>query len=124
MMNWKEIGGLHVVAKLDQILGRWFGVELIYIDQHFKIQSRHLEKNHSFRNHLMKVVMSMKYGYEYLGQDLEKLAEELVESPSNTLVFDSFFPQVKMMASKILIDGEFMGAIIAYPWLNDSITSQ
>ncbi|HAZ12778.1 MAG TPA: nitrogen fixation protein NifA [Bdellovibrionales bacterium] len=124
MMNWKEISSLHVVAKLDQILGRWFGVELIYIDQHFKIQSRHLEKNHSFRNHLMKVVMSMKYGYEYLGQDLEKLAEELVESPSSTMIFNSFFPQVKMMASKILIDGEFMGAIIAYPWLNDSITSQ
>ncbi len=41
MISWNDIGGLQVVSKLDEILKKWFGVELFYPDASNKIRSKH-----------------------------------------------------------------------------------
>ena len=46
MINWKEISELHVITKLEEIINKWFGVELLYSDSHCKVRSGHQEKNH------------------------------------------------------------------------------
>lgn len=123
MINWKDLSDLHVISKLEEILGKWYGAELLFTDSHCKIRSHHLEKDYTFRNHFMKIQMEMKFGYEYLGQDIEKVSELLQESPQNTIQFDTFFPNVKGFASKIEVDGEYLGSVISYPHIHENISS-
>lgn len=124
MINWKEISGLHVIAKLEQILGDWFGVEQIYTDIHYKIQSKHLEKDHPFKSQFMKVVMGLQHGYDLIGQDIEKVSDAIAESNDQVIVFDTFFKHVKAVVAKVDIEGEFFGTVFAYPFVMDSVTDQ
>ena len=48
MINWQDMGKLHVVSKLEAILGKWFGVEMFYTDAHGKMWSHHADKNFPF----------------------------------------------------------------------------
>lgn len=122
MIDWKEMSDLHVVAKLEEILNKWWGVEMFWTDLNYKIRSKHLDKDYSFKNHFMKVQLGMSYGYEYMGQDIEKVTDGLRENTGAHTVFDSFFKHVKGVASKVIVDGEYLGTVFAYPFVMDSFT--
>ena len=125
MIKWKEMSSLHAINKLQNILGKWFGVEVFYTDTHYKVQSDHLDENYSLYNHFMKLQREMKFGHEYLEQDIEKITDLLAEKPAGgTIFFESFFPHVKGIASKVIFEGEYLGTVIAYPFVDESITSE
>lgn len=122
MINWKEMSNLHVVSRLEDILSRWFGVEQFFVDNHYKIRSKHLDKDYEFKNHFMKLQLQLAHGYNFLGQDLEKITEQLLESDETHIVFDSFFHNVKGVASKVIVDGVQEGVVFAYPFVSDGLT--
>ena len=123
MINWKTIGDLHVIQKLEQIVERWFGVELFYTDEHGRIQSNLFDKNYEFSNHFMKVQMHSNHGHQYLTQDVERALEHFATCEDESWFFDSFFSGVKMVASKIVVEGEFQGIAFAYPFVMDDFCS-
>src|SRR5690606_36309972 len=119
------IQNLHIITKMESILSNWFGTELFWTDVHGKIHSGHLDKDDSFKSHFMKVQLrDMKYGYEYLTQDIERATEAVVDSKEGRVVVESFFKGVWAVCSKVEIEGEYVGAVLAYPFLKDSITSK
>ncbi len=122
MINWNELNGLHVISKLEEILNKWFGVEVIFADVHFKIRSAHMDKDFVHKNHFFKVQMSLKNGYEIVSGDIEKVSESLSGGKEATIVCESVFPHVKVIASKIEVGGEFLGTVFAYPFVLDTIT--
>ena len=122
MINWNEIRELHVISRLEQIIKKWFGVEIFYTDEHYKIRSRLLEKDYEFNSHFLKIQMKMGHGYDVLVQDIEKVTDLLNEVGESTVVFDSFFPNVKGVASRISVDGVYCGTVFAYPFFESSIT--
>lgn len=122
MIKWEEIKGLHVISKLEEILGKWFGVEQFYTDTHYKVRSNHLEKDFDFKSHFMKVQMNMPHGYDWLCQDIEKVSDHVMNLEENWYVFDSFIPHIKGVATKVIIDGQFQGCVFAYPFVSDSTT--
>ncbi|OUR93741.1 hypothetical protein A9Q84_19965 [Halobacteriovorax marinus] len=124
MINWKEISGLHVISKLEEILGKWFGVEQVYSDMHYKIRSGHIDKGHEFKNHFLKVQMQMSHGYNYIGQDIEKVTDTLEGESEDAKSFDTFFKHVKGVGAKIEVDGEILGTVFAYPFISSSITEE
>lgn len=124
MIKWEEIKGLHVIQKLEEILGKWFGVEQFYIDTHYKVRSNQLEKDYEYKNHFYKVQMGLNHGYDFLCQDIEKAYEQIAESDSDCLVFESFFPHVKGVVAKVSVDGEVLGSVMAYPFVSDDITEK
>ena len=72
MMNWQDIKKLHVVSKLEGILGKWFEVDLMFMDSYGKLQSDHLQNSFLFKSHFMKVQMQMPYGMDFLSEDIEQ----------------------------------------------------
>lgn len=122
MINWKDLKGLHVISKLEEILNKWFGVEVIYTDAHYKIRSAHADKDYAFKNHFFKVEMEMPHGYDYITNDIERACDEMYHNKTQLMVCDSFFPGVKMIASKIEVDGERMGTVFAFPFVYDTFT--
>lgn len=121
MINWKEMKNLLVISKLSEILYKWYGTELIWTDAQAKIQSGHLDKDHEYKNDFFKVQMEMPHGHDLINHDIEKVAELLKEGKDQTVIFDSFFPHVNGVASRVVVDGEYMGTVIAYPFFSGSI---
>lgn len=117
MINWKEMKNLHVISKLSEILHKWYGTELIWSDAHGKIKSSHLEKNYELRSPFFKSQLSMPHGHEFLHQDLEKTTDFLKGHKDASYICDSFFKHVKGVASKVIVDGEYMGTVFAYPFV-------
>jgi transcriptional regulator with PAS, ATPase and Fis domain len=124
MINWKDIGGLHVIAKLDEILGKWFGVEQFFTDTHGKIQTGHIEKDFKFKSQFMHVQMQMAHGYDFVSQDIEAVNDRFATEPKSTIVFDTYFKFVKGVACKVEVGGEFLGTVFAYPFLPTSTTEE
>ncbi len=122
MINWNELNGLHVISKLEEILNKWFGVEVLFADAHYKIRSGHMEKDFTHRNHFFKVQMALKSGYEMITADIESVSDQLVSNKDQVMVCNSMFPHIKIIASKIEVSGEFLGTVFAYPFILDSTT--
>lgn len=123
MIDWKTIKDLHANKKLEEIIGKWFGVDIFYTDRHGNIHSNIFDKDYAFVSHLFKVQSHLTYGKEFLTQDIERGLEKLNEAEGQSFYFDSFFPHVRMIAAKIEAEGEFLGAVFAYPYVTDQITS-
>ena len=125
MINWNEMKSLHVVAKLEQILNRWYGVELFWADARNRIQSGHMEKGHEFKNQFFKVQMEMAVGQEFLTSDIEKATEYFQSnSDKRSYIYESFFGHVNVIASKVEIDGEFLGTVFAFPFVSAKLTKE
>lgn len=125
MINWDSASRLHVINKIEEILARWFGVEVFYCDQHGKLRSMHFNKDFPIKSHLFKVQMSMTSGHTLLTEDLERLTETLKNSEdANVVLFESFFSNIYGLASKILIDGDYVGSVFVYPFIFDSATTK
>jgi two-component system response regulator HupR/HoxA len=124
MIDWKNVKDLHVNKNLEAIIGKWFGVDIFYTDKHGNIHSNITEKDYDFQNHFFKVQMSLTYGHEHLSQDIEKGLEELAQTDQKCFYFNSVFPHVRALAAKIEVDGEILGAVFAYPYVHDKVTSK
>lgn len=123
MIDWKTIKDLHANKKLEEIIGRWFGVDIFYTDSYGNIHSNIFDKDHPFVSHMFKVQSHLAYGKEFLTQDIEKGLDKLSQAEGKSFYFDSFFPHVRMIAAKIESEGEFLGAVFAYPYVTDQVTS-
>jgi two-component system, NtrC family, response regulator HupR/HoxA len=123
VIDWKTIKDLHVNSKMEQIIGKWFGLDLFYMDEQGRVQSGVQHKDYPFKSPFFKFQMGHQYGGEWLEQDLEKIHEKNQAVNENCFEFQSFFPGVHGIASKIVVDGEVVGSVIAYPMLKDSFTS-
>lgn len=123
MINWQDLGKLHVVSKLEGILGKWFGVEMFYTDAHGKVWSDHTNKDYAYKSHFMKVQMQTTYGHEFLAEDIEKVVDQLAKGNDEIVVYQSYFKQVKGVAFPVKIEGEFAGAVFVYPFVFDTTTS-
>ena len=91
MIDWKTIKDLHANKKLEEIIGKWFGVDIFYTDRHGNIHSNIFEKDHEFVSHLFKVQSNLNYGKEFLGQDIERGLEKLNDTSGQSFYFESFF---------------------------------
>jgi len=120
MIDWKSIKDLHVNKKLEQVIGKWFGVDIFYTDKHGNIHGDLSESD--FESHFFKLQFSLPHGQQILSQDIEKGIELVENADKQCYYFDSFFPHVRVLAAKIEVDGEFLGAVFAYPYVTDKIT--
>lgn len=125
MINWKEIKGLHVIQRLEQIISKWYGVEVFFTDEHLRIQSNIQDKGYEFHNNFMKVQLQMSYGFEYLSQDIESVSDQFRNgSQTSAMYYDSFFEGVRGMAAPIYVEGEFKGAVFAASYVPSSFTRE
>ena len=123
MIDWTTIKDLHANKKLEEVIGKWFGVDIFYTDKHGNIHSDIFGKDIEFKSHFFKVQTKMPHGKELLSQDIEKGLEQLTSADGSCFYFNSIFPHVRMLAAKIESEGEFLGAVFAYPYVTDQITA-
>lgn len=123
MINWKDISGLHVIKKLEHIIGKWFGVELFYCNEHYKIQGKVTSAQADFVSHFLKVQLGKEGGLDDLCSWAEKMSEMCQELPDLKVHnFETSIPWVKGFAVPLFSENNFLGMTFAYPFLMDSVS--
>ncbi len=124
MIDWKVIKDLHVINKLEKIVGEWFGIELLYVNEHGNVQNTINQKDYDYQNHFFKVHMHLQHGHDYLHSDIEKIHDKFAEGEQSPIVYDSFFKGVKLVAAPVIYEGEFLGSVLGFPFVKDDFTSE
>lgn len=123
MIDWKAIKDLHTTKSLEKIIGSWYGLDVLYVDTQGRVQFIQ-EPGYSFKSSFLKLQMSHSFGQEWLEADVEKIFEFFNSSNDESYEFDAFFPGTHGFSQKVVVDGEFCGAVIAYPYFKDTSTSE
>lgn len=123
MIDWTTMKDLHVIQKLESIIGEWFGVDLVFVDSNGRIQSDVLQKEHHFYSHFFKAQMHSAHGHHFLSQEIEKWLEYQSNMNREVVEFDSFFKNVHWYCSEVIVDGECLGMVMTYPFAHDTWTS-
>lgn len=124
IIDWKTIKDLHVNKKMEQIVGQWFDLDFFYVDEQGRIQNDFKAKDYNFFSHFFKVQMGHNYGQEWLEQDVEKIFEGIRNEGELVYEYKTFFPHVHGMVAKVVVDGELLGAVCAYPFLKNDVTEK
>jgi two-component system, NtrC family, response regulator HupR/HoxA len=123
MIDWKTMKDLHVIQKLENIIGKWFGVDLIFVDNNGRIQSDVMQKDHKFFSQFFKVQMQSTHGHHSLTQEVEKWIESQSDLSGNAFEYQSFFKNLYWFCSEVVVDGECLGMVMTYPHAYDTWTA-
>lgn len=124
MINWKDISELHVIKRLEQIIGEWFGVDLFYSDGHSRLQNGILGKDYSHNNQLLKSILSSGPGVELLKQKIENLSEEGLRNELFVKKFHCFHKSLQGFSANIVINKEFLGTAYAFPYITKDFSNE
>jgi two-component system response regulator HupR/HoxA len=123
MIDWKSIKDLHASKSLEKIIGNWYGLDVLYVDTQGRVQFVQ-EPNYPFKSPFFKLQMSHSFGRDWLEADVEKVFEVFNASSDASIEFSAFFPGTFGYAQKVIVDGEFSGAVFAYPYFKETSTSE
>lgn len=123
MIDWKAIKDLHTTKSLEKIVGNWYGLDVLYVDTQGRVQFIQ-DPGYSFKSPFLKLQMTHSFGHDWLESDIEKVFEFFNSSNEESYEFNAFFPGTFGYSHKVTVDGEFSGAVIAYPYFKDTSTSE
>lgn len=123
MIDWKAIKDLHTTKSLEKIVGNWYGLDVLYVDTQGRVQFVQ-DPNYSFKSPFFKLQMTHSFGHDWLEADVEKVFEFFNSSSEESYEFQAFFPGTYGYSHKVMVDGEFSGVVIAYPYFKDTTTSE
>ena len=123
MIDWKAIKELHASKSLEKIIGNWYGLDVLYVDHQGRVQFVQ-DADYPFKSPFFKLQMSHSFGRDWLEADVEKVFEAFNTSSETSIEFSAFFPGTFGFAQKVMVDGEFSGAVFAYPYFKETSTSE
>ena len=111
-IQWEDFERIHVVRKIREVIGSWFHVDILLVDDQGKIRSSFKGDESPRANFMMKKILTGDVGWEYLSQVVEKVNSQLLKSNLRFHEF-SFLPSVDGLAIPIVVDEEYFGAVVA-----------
>ena len=123
MIDWKAIKELHASKSLEKIIGNWYGLDVLYVDHQGRVQFVQ-DADYPFKSPFFKLQMYHSFGRDWLEADVEKVFEAFNTSSETSIEFSAFFPGTFGFAQKVMVDGEFSGAVFAYPYFKETSTSE
>lgn len=123
MINWDELKHIHVIRKLEEILGNWFDTEIFFVDEKGQYKNWEPGAKKEFRNPLTSILASKEEGQRLLIDLAHKSTEKIFRTDKWNLLHEGVLGPDKCLVSKIAVDNEFLGSVIAYPMLGADLMS-
>lgn len=123
MIDWKSIKDLHTTKSLEKIVGNWYGLDVLYVDSQGRVQFLQ-DPGYQFKSPFLKLQMTHSFGHDWLESDIEKVFEFYNSHSEDSYEFEAFFPGTYGYSHKVVVDGEFCGVVVAYPYFKDTTTSE
>lgn len=119
-IQWEDFERIHVVRKIREVIGSWFSVDILLVDDQGKIRNSFKGDESPRANFLMKKILNNDVGWEYLSQTVEKVNSQLMKSNLRFHEF-VFLPNVEGLAIPIVVDEEYFGAVVALGYRKDPV---
>lgn len=121
MINWDEFEHIHVIRKLKEVIAKWWNVDVFFADDrgNLKIIEKGTKREHA--NTVMNVLLSREDGYETLSEFVRNTVVELRKTQEKDLSRE-FLPNLHTSSFPIIIDNEFMGAVICVGYLKEGVS--
>jgi two-component system response regulator HupR/HoxA len=115
MINWEELKHIHVIRKLQQIIGQWFHAEVFFLDERGNVRNYDpYDRQREFKNPLCSNLLPKEQGREWLLNFFRETSDQFSQSKDHHLITAGPLGFEKVFASKVVLDGEYLGAVIAY----------
>ncbi len=115
MINWEELKHIHVIRKLEQVLGQWFSTEIFFLDERGNVKNYDpLDRQREFRNPLCATLLPKEAGRKLLLDAMVRANEKVFESGKGQLQLMGPCGVERAVVSPIMIDGDFLGSVYAY----------
>jgi transcriptional regulator with PAS, ATPase and Fis domain len=124
MLNWDIVKDLHVIQKLQEVLGKWFTTDIIFLNEFGKIQSHFDPGVYEFKSFFFKTQWTSIQGKEILSKDLEGAIALIKESSESVCEFQTFYPGIKGMISEVKFETDLVGYAVAYCYKNSNFTQK
>lgn len=116
-MNWLDLNRLHVVSNLKKILGKWFSLDCIFLDEKGRVKTNFLEKGYSLYSDLFFSQIHTTKGLDVFNSDLRQVHSLLMDSDDEIQIYPSSFENVNFVCCKLFYDNQFMGSVVGYPFV-------
>src|SRR5437899_806249 len=103
MINWEELKHIHVIRKLEEILGHWFDTDIFFVDEKGQFKNWEPGEKREFRNTLTAVVAAKESGQRLLIDLAHKSTEKIFRSEKGNLVQDGMLSSERALVSKIAV---------------------
>ncbi len=118
MINWEDLKHIHVIRKLEEILGTWFSSDIFFIDEKGQFTNWNPGQKKEFKNQITSMLASNPSGQKQLVRLAQDMVDRAAKSDKQNLTDSGIFGADKCVVSKITSDGEFFGVVMAYPVLD------
>ena len=123
MINWEELKHIHVIRKLQQVIGQWFHAEIFFLDERGNVRNYDpYDRQREFKNPLCANLLPKDQGREMLLSFFRETSDQFSQSKDHHLIAQGPLGFEKVFASKVSLEGEYLGAVIAYCHV-DQVTS-
>ncbi|MBI2605218.1 MAG: sigma-54-dependent Fis family transcriptional regulator [Deltaproteobacteria bacterium] len=123
MINWEELKHIHVIRKLEEILGNWFSTDIFFIDEKGHFTNWQPGEKREFRNRLSALLAQSPAGQRQLQRLAGEATDRIVRSEKTHLINAGVIGPEKGLISRIAIDNEFLGSVMAYPVLENEVSA-
>lgn len=112
MINWQEFEHIHVVKKLQEVLGNWFLVDIVFVDDQGRIRNFSKGEKRLWNNTLLANFLNKENGYDYLCQIAEK--ENAFHSKNDSPKHEfEFIKGLHGVSFPIILEREYLGLVMA-----------
>ncbi len=121
MINWDEFEHIHVIKKLKEVIAKWFSIDVYFADDrgNLKLLDKGSKKEQS--NPIMNMILQRDEGYESLCDFIRNTTMDLKKTQEKGAIKE-FLPHLMGSAFPIIIDSEFMGAVVCLGYFGEGIT--
>jgi transcriptional regulator with PAS, ATPase and Fis domain len=115
MINWEELKHIHVIRKLQQIIGQWFHAEVFFLDERGVVRNYDpYDRQREFKNALCGNLLPKEPGREVVLNFFRDLSDRFSQAKDPHWIAEGPFGFEKFFAAKVSLDGEYLGAVVAY----------
>lgn len=122
MINWEELKHIHVIRKLEEILAQWFYTDIFFVDERGQIRNFDpADKQREFKNPLSTAFLNKEKGRLLLFKTIADANEKVFQGNQLHLNLKGPAGIENILVSKIQVDNEFLGSVVAYSYLEKEI---
>lgn len=120
MINWDEFEHLHVIRKLKQILINWWNIDIVFTDDRGRVRGFYKDKT-KMVNPATEFFLSKEPALENLATVASTAMQELKQTGNRYALKHWDMAGFDMGIFPIVIDGDFVGSVIAIGFFKDPV---
>jgi len=120
MIKWEEFEHIHVVRKIREVVGNWFNVDILLVDDQGRLKNVERGQKKLWANTILAQILQKDAGFDFLAQSVEKINNHVAKSDVRHYEF-SFLPGVWGVSFPIVMEGEYFGVVVALGYRKEEL---